>query len=152
MTTIAADGISVCTDSQRTLSTGEIIDFSSKKMQRAGGYLFAATGDFALIGPAIEWFLKGADPQTFPCAGKDPDVRLLVFYPDRIMSYSNAVPYADPYPYPQAFGSGASFAMGALFAGKTAREAIEIASQLCAYTGGPIHEEQIPKAVREAAE
>jgi len=37
-----------------------------------------------------------------------------------------------------AIGSGGEFALGAMYAGKTAKEAIKIASQLDVYTGNAI--------------
>lgn len=151
MTTIAADSRSVCSDSRRAMGS-EIVDNASTKIVAKHGHVFAFTGQYGLLQPAITWFLEGADPAKFPNHGKDIEGRLLVFNHDHVMSYSTGMPYGEPFPYPQAFGSGAAYALGAMYAGKNAREAIEIASKLCAYTGGPIQELAIPQEMKEAAE
>lgn len=151
MTTIAADSRSVCSDSLRVMGS-EIVDSSTAKIVGKGGRVFAFTGTFGLLMPAVDWFLDGADPAKFPNLGKDNEGRLLVFEAQWVTSYSTSLPYGEAFAYPQAFGSGAAYALGAMHAGKTAREAIEIASKLCVFTGGPIQELAIPQEKREAAE
>ncbi len=154
MTTIATNGFTVCSDSRRTMGQ-EIIDNSSIKIVVKQGKVFAFTNDFGVAPFLVEWYLRGADPKEFPKEGKEPDGRLLVMEPERIMSYSNAMPYGEPFPYPQAFGSGATYAMGAMAAGASPWEAIEIASRLDAYTGGPIQQVNLAQAwgvQKEAAE
>ena len=151
MTTIAADGLTVRSDSRRAMGS-EIVDNCTQKLVKKGGHVFAFTGVFGLLEPAVDWFLGGADPATFPNHGKDVEGRLLGCWSGHVMSYSTGMPYGEAFPYPQAFGSGAGYALGAMYAGKNAREAIAIASKLCAYTGGPIQELAIPQAMKDAAE
>lgn len=156
MTTIAADGVHVCSDSQRVCGS-ERVDLSTKKIQaRPGGHLFAFTGDVGAFDPAIDWYLnKGADPDKAPKVSKDGSWRLLVIKRDCLVSYSDNVPYPEEFPYPQAFGSGANYAMTAMRLGKTAEEAIKIAAEFDVWTAGPVQKVNIAEALgqlREAAE
>jgi hypothetical protein len=157
MTTIATDGITVASDSQRVAGS-ERIDLSTKKIQKRNGHVFAFTGDFGIFDPAIEWFLtEPRDPEKAPKVSKDGGWSLLVMGPHHVMRYSDTLPYGEPWPYPQAFGSGATYAMAALRLGKSPAEAIELAASLDIYTAGPIQVVNISEAlglqpVREAAE
>lgn len=156
MTTIATDGKIVCCDSRRA-SGHEIIDNSTKKLLVRSNMVFGCTGDFGPFRAAIDWYIGGAQPQFFPREGKEPDCNLHVFRPDGIWRFSAAQPYGDQYAYPNAFGSGSSYALGALYAGASPREAIEVASTLDAFTGGPIQTIDLRAtwgmdATREAAE
>jgi ATP-dependent protease HslVU (ClpYQ) peptidase subunit len=101
--------------------------------------------------------MAGHDPEKAPKPQKDGNWRLLVMHRDRIMSYTDTMPYGDPFPYPQAFGSGCNYAMTALRLGKSPEEAIAIAEGFDVYTGGPIQVVNIAEAiglqaVKEAAE
>jgi hypothetical protein len=156
MTTIATDGVTVASDSMRVCGH-EIIDLSTKKIKVRGGYVFAFTGDFGIFEPAIEWFLAGHEADRAPKPIKDGNWRLLVFHHDRLMGYTDTMPYGEPWPYPQAFGSGAEYAMAAMHLGKSPSEAVELAARFNVYTGGPIQVVNIAEAlglqtVKEAAE
>lgn len=155
MTTVALDGISVASDSQRVCGS-ERVDLATKKIKKVDGHLFAFTGDYGIFEPAIDWYLnKDADPEKAPKVSKDGNWRLLVIRSDGIMSYTDTVPYGEPFPYPQAFGSGASYALTAMRLGKTAEEAVKIAAEFDVWTAGPVQVVNIAEALgqlREAAE
>ena len=156
MTTVATDGRTIASDSLRVAGS-ERIDTTTKKIQVRERHVFAFTGDFGCFDPAIDWFLAGHDPEKAPKPQKNGNWRLLVMWPDRIMSYSDEMLYGEPFPYPQAFGSGCNYAMTALRLGKSPAEAVIIAAEFDVYTGGPIQVVNIAEAlglqaVREAAE
>ena len=118
--------------------------------------MFAFTGDFGVFEPAINWYLNDdANPEKAPKASKDGNWRLLVAFPDHVVSYTDTVPYGEEFPYPQAFGSGAAYAMTAMRIGKTAEEAVKIAAELDVWTAGPVQVVNIAETlgqIREAAE
>jgi hypothetical protein len=147
MTTIATDGVTVASDSQRVAGS-ERIDLATKKIQVRGGHVFAFTGDFGCFDAAIDWFLtEPFDPEKAPKVSKDGSWSLLVLERHHIMRYSDGVPYGEPYPYPQAFGSGAAYAMSALRLGKSPAEAIALAASFDVWTAGPVQVLNIAEAL-----
>lgn len=155
MTTIATDGITIAADSKRCAG-GEVVDLCTTKIRIKGRAVFALTGDFAVYDAAIDWYLQGADPTKVPSAGKNVNWSLLAIDENGLRRYTPETPYPDPFGYPQAFGSGCSYALAALKLGKSPKEAIELASSLDIYTGGPIQVINIADAMamplKEAAE
>jgi hypothetical protein len=147
ITTVASDGRSVASDSQR-VSGSERVDLATRKIQYRGGHVFAFTGDFGFFDPAIDWYLKQPlDIEKAPKASKDGGWSLLVLDPNHIMRYSDSLPYGEPFPYPQAFGSGSSYALTALRLGKTPAEAVAVAASFDVWTAGPIQVFDLVKKV-----
>ena len=142
MTTIAFDGRFLAAD-RRVMHSNEIIARACRKLDVAGdpAMAFASTGMIieewraALIG----WWLAGHAPGDLPPFGGDiKDAgSFVVIEPDGAVW--NAT-YVCPYPWrdapPCAWGTGADFATGAMLAGKSAMEAVAIAAQRDANTGG----------------
>jgi hypothetical protein len=152
MTTIATDGRTIAADGLRCIGN-ERISLSTKKIRVVEGRIFAISGDFAVFGPAIEWYLAGADPKRVPSgeAGHDGGYGLYVIERDgRFYRYSDKFPYPDDIPYPATFGSGANYAMAALKCGKAPQEAVALAAELDVYTGGEIQVIDIATAVSQA--
>lgn len=136
MTTIAWDGKTLAADtlvSSRGVRVGRIT-----KAHRFGRLLVGIAGT---VGPAqafLHWLASGAvgDPPAMKLG--DAEGEAIVILPDgRIATFDeHGRDYicADQY----AIGSGSRFAMAAMAAGADARRAVEIASDLCCYTGGEI--------------
>ena len=133
MSVIAWDGKTMVAD--RQVSYGNMIG-SADKARRVESAEFDAvalvgcTGDAMLIIPMFEWIEGGCDPDSFPKAiTPESDFMALV-----VMSSGSTLVFGtSPHPVFQdpgifAIGSGRDFAMAAMYLGKSAREAVEVAS------------------------
>ena len=132
MTTLACDGHSLAADGQRSAGN-EIIASDTKKIHVESGTIYAFTGEVAPRA-LIDWIAAGAH------ADKAPKIDFSALVIDRTGArrYSNELPYAQEVRFPHADGSGDRWAMGAMKAGKSPREAVEIACSLDVYSGGTI--------------
>jgi len=138
MTTIAWDGKTLAADKRAT--HGGLI-FTVTKIFRIRGYLVGASGDFDRIMETIAWFSDGADPAKVPPHSRSNDeyVGMLVIGPGGLIEkYERG-----PLPYRiesklHAIGSGRDFAMAAMYLGKTAIEAVEVATALDTGTGNGV--------------
>ena len=158
MTTIAIDALGNIAADGRVTCGNEIIREDAEKIRQAHGRIYGVTGCGSLTDELIKWHNKGADPANPPIYKGDRGWGLLVVQTDGLFFYTNDVPHAmsDEYKYPIAFGSGQNWALGAMMAGKSAREAVEIACKLDTGSGGKITSMNIadtlaPK-LKEAAE
>lgn len=143
MTTIAWDGYDIAADGQTTDSgLGTIIDLTTKKLVDVGqGCTLGAAGNASDCQAVSAWIANGEKPEDrpIPVKNKDKDTSFEAicvgpggcFYMDKTL-----VPVE--LAAPQAVGSGWVVAMSAMKLGKTAKEAVELASQLDIYTGGKI--------------
>lgn len=135
MTVIAWDGKTLAADKQSSYGSLPAI---TTKVFRIRNHLVAGSGDTARIIEMRKWFEDGADPAKLPAFQTDEAkfVDLMVVDPaGGLMVYSNG-------PLPSfiqnqfwATGSGRDFAIAAMHCGKTAREAVEIASLFCTGCG-----------------
>ena len=158
MTTIAIDALgNIAADGRRTAGN-EIIRYDAEKIKVSHGRIYALTGCCSLLDALISWHHAGADASKMPTYKGDGGWYLIVFQADGMYTYSNDVPYSmgDEIKAPMAFGSGQNWAMGAMLAGKSAKEAVEIACKVDIYSGGQIKVMNIadtlaPK-LKEAAE
>lgn len=144
MTTIATDGITIAADGLAN-SDGEITTRDRVKVRVAHGRVYALCGASAAFDPAIKWHVDGADPEKAPKAGEWWLV--VIEHNGKGCWYTNDVPYPTQLVYPAALGSGERFALGAMHAGKSPREAVEIAAKLDTQTGGTITEINIAQAL-----
>jgi hypothetical protein len=138
MTTIAFDGKTLAAD-KRTSFGG--LHATTIKVHRVNGLLVAGCGTSALICEMRAWLESGADPKEFPAAQRDTKecASVLVIHPNGdIRQYESS-------PYPLvildkhwAIGSGRDFAMAAMYLGKTAVEAVEVASVFDTNTGNGV--------------
>lgn len=131
MTVIAWDGKSLAAD-KRALTGGGLIRTTTKIFSVLHGLALAGyAGDADAGEEVLAWFADGAQPEKFPASQRDRDnwSGLLVVWNDgRIWKFERG-----PYPIkfaPQHFavGSGRDFALMAMHLGKSAREAVELAS------------------------
>lgn len=158
MTTIAIDIAGNIAADGRSTAGNEIIRDDVEKILVRHGRIYALTGCISLLDAAIEWHNAGADPAKVPAYSGEQGWFLIVVEDGGLFCYSNKVPYSmrDEYKLPIAFGSGESFALGAMLAGKSAREAVQIACRVDSGSGGKIKSFNIAEVfapkLQEAAE
>lgn len=153
MTTIAFDGKTIAADGRETIGW-RIVRDDYKKIHECMGYVFAFSGKAAFIDPLINWVVSGADPKDYP-ADKDADrgTSIFVVRPDGVvLLYPSGIAYATVAAVPFAMGNGCEFALGAMRAGKSAREAVEIACTFDVASGGVIQTVAVPLLHMVAAE
>lgn len=144
MTVIAWDGKTLAAD---RLSHCNGVRMSVTKIHRFDGMLIGGAGELDMVLEVIEWIRSGRNPEKFPAAQRTRDDNQAVLLVERdfgrggapvVRLYTRA-PVAAPYESPfVAVGSGGVIAMTAMHLGKTATEAVEVASQLNAECGGGI--------------
>lgn len=119
------------------------------KIRRLGdGRLLAGAGGFAFMLQMYAWIEQGADPAKFPQAqtSKDDWEPILVVETDgRVLRYERT-----PYPIQIesefcALGSGRDFALMAMRLGKSAPEAVQLASEFDPHTGVDVDTLTIPQ-------
>lgn len=137
MTTIAWDGKTLAADTQLTANG---MRYSTTKAHRlADGSLFASCGDHGLNTAVRRWLEDQSQPK--PVVGKDDGFSGLLIKADgslfRMDTSMNLCPVQSAF---FADGSGRDYAMAAMHLGKTAKEAVELASLFCVFTGGSITE------------
>ena len=153
MSVVVYDGKSVVADKQgtninvRSLSSkltriqqSEIVDDHVVQVPYILGWVGTQSSGLLMQ----QWWLAGANPDTFPICQHDNErwSRLIVVncLTKNIFMYEQlpvAIPVEDSY---MAWGSGSDFALGALAMGATARRAAEIACQFCIYCGYGVQE------------
>lgn len=135
MTTIAYDGKTLAVDSMTSCDRFVNSRGTQKMWRNVGPFNCVAMAGPTSRYPAILcWLEGGADPLLW-----NPEWDAVAWVVDksgRVYRYVSG--YPESIEAPDADGSGAEFALGALDAGKSAREAIEIAAQRDFYTGGPV--------------
>lgn len=157
VTTIAYDGISLAAEGRSTVGN-EIIREDVEKIKVIHGRVYGMVGAITLLDAAIEWHNSGADPAKLPPYPGEESWFLIVIDEHGLFCYSSKMPYArcNEFNIPTAFGSGDHFALGAMLAGKTAKEAVEIACKVDTQSGGRIRVINIAEALapklKEAAE
>lgn len=130
MTCIAFDGKTLAADKLATIGSTA---YTVTKIWRLRGCLVAGAGDFDRINEMAAWFAAGAEPEKLPPFQRDNNdfVALLVIQPDlSILRYERGPVPCKYESKMHAMGSGREYAMAAMYLGKTAKEAVEIASAL----------------------
>jgi len=138
MTTIAWDGTTLAADKRAV--NGSII-FTTTKIKRINGQLVAGAGQMATILEVFDWLERGGYVDEFPSVQRDDDTwsPILVITKDkRVLKYEQT-----PYPIEYedktfAMGSGRELALCAMYCGKSAKEAVEIASIFDSCTGNGV--------------
>ena len=127
MTVVAYDGHSLAADKQSVC--GGRCSTTTKIRRISTGEVLAITGMQAMGEMLVQWYESGADPTAWPIPDNDENdcVRLIVADKGGCKFYEHAMPIAVEDAF-GAWGSGADFAVMALHLGKTAREAVELAS------------------------
>lgn len=131
MTTIAWDGRTLAAD--RQLTTNGVRFTTTKAHRLKDGSLYGSCGQLEL-NIAVLAYLNGEGEK--PVMGKDDDFDGMLIKPDGSAWMLNKLlqPIAIESPY-YATGSGRDFALCAMRLGKTAREAVELASEQDIWTG-----------------
>lgn len=135
MTTIAWDGLVLAADKQ--VSYGSARSMVTKIYRVTDGLVgFAGNGAHAM--ELLAWFNAGRDPDKFP-SPRDRDAGwadILQVRRDGTLWFYRSSPYpAQLHDRFFATGSGGDFATAAMFLGRTAQQAIEVASRFDVYTG-----------------
>lgn len=130
MTVVAWDGKSIAADKQATCSGMKVL--TTKLMRLDTGVVLAWTGSWDSSIAMVDWWKSGAKKEDFPKSQQDKDrwSRLIVADANSVIFYEqepSAMNVEAPF---MAWGTGQDFAMAAMVLGKTAREAVELASNL----------------------
>jgi ATP-dependent protease HslVU (ClpYQ) peptidase subunit len=147
MTTIAWDG--------KTLAADKLVSFGGlprtvTKIFRVGSVLVGIAGNAAEGYDMIEWVRGGCKAEDFPASQRDKDswVSCLLVSDRELALYERA---PKPIVIEDGFfacGSGRDFAMAAMHIGKSAREAVEIASLFDISTGNGVDVLELSEQVR----
>lgn len=135
MTTIAWDGKVLASDRRRTLfNTKMPATKIFRAMVQGRDHLIGCAGESCEAIAFREWVVRDQmDPEKKP---RMDDVHILLVGDNGVIRVSDHRLQWIPIPLKAwAIGSGADFAMGAMYAGKDAKRAIEIASELDRSTG-----------------
>lgn len=134
MTTIAFDGTTLAADTKNCV--GGMPFPSTKAFRLKDGRLFGGSGCAEDCVAVKEWLDGGDKPTVKEFAALLIEGEQVYRLEDRLIK----IPVEARF---HAVGSGRDYAMAAMHLGKTAREAIEIASLYDIYTGAPITELRI---------
>lgn len=130
MSVIAWDGHTLAAD--KRASMGSTI-YTTTKIFRVKGCLVGHTGQLVFGQQMLAWFEAGENIPDFPPSQRDKDdwAALLVVRPSGKLQIYERVPYPSTYENKLfAIGSGADYALAAMHCGKTAAEAVGLASRL----------------------
>ena len=128
MTVIAWDGKSIAAD-KRATNYG-LHRKTTKLRKLSNGQVIAWVGDQDCGMALSKWYDEGANPDKWPKfqGEKERWAQLIVAHGHRCWQYERepfAVLVEDPF---SAWGSGRDYALAAMLLGKSAKEAVEIAS------------------------
>ena len=134
MTTIAWDGISLCSDSLMTCAGVRV--GTMKKIHKLHGGLVAVAGQVSAAQVVLRWLEAGCPDKP------EDDIDFTALWIKRDGTVWCIESDFNPYPMsgPCTIGSGGDIALAALTLGKTAREAVELGIKLDCISGGEIQE------------
>lgn len=140
MTVIAWDGQTLAADKRGT-SSG--LRFKVTKIFRTSIGLIGVDGNYDVCMELLDWIRNGQVVSNYP-KSQENDSRysyLILIKPDKqIYRYERGpIPFKVEEPY-FAVGSGRDFALAAMYIGKTAKEAVEIASHFQTDCGDGVDE------------
>lgn len=141
MTTIACDGLSMAADGLCVDHTDMVVERSLAKIRRlADGRICGGAGSSFDFDSWTHWLTDGK-PDEAPMT--DNTFCGLILHPDGRLLWVDHKGRELPQSVPAAIGSGAVFAMGAMYAGASAKKAVEIATLLDVHSGGTVREEKL---------
>lgn len=131
MTTIAYDGNMIVGDT-RVTADGFIVDDDLVKVRKFDfeeGYsvIAAGAGTLTSLIKFFAWVEEGMDQEDWNQEKDEDFVTGIIIYEDKVYYFQNCV-IAVNHQVPLAIGSGAELATGAMLAGKSAINAVKIAS------------------------
>ena len=135
MTVIAYDGRSVAADRQST--NNGLRNEAQKLFKLESGAVVAVTGDYSLSLELKDWFAAGCQQGKCPCSrDKDNFGKIVVFNIDgRVFEYENCAQPIEVLDRFKAWGCGRDYAIAAMDLGKSAKEAVLLASKYDAFCG-----------------
>ena len=140
MTVIAWDGRALAAD-KRSVDNGTVRTVT--KIHRHGRELIGAAGTTSSCTSTVRWYMDGAIAADYPACQKDKDDWCALV----VITAEGKVHYYDKCPVPTVFedsfaawGSGRAEALASMYCGKTAREAVEVASIFDASCGNGVDE------------
>lgn len=127
MTVICWDGKTLASDRQSTTANMRRM---TKKIYRLSDGLLALTGGGIHGHELLAWFQGDRDVAKWPKLAGDDSASVIHITKAGVLVYSgDLMPFGEPVLNPFiAFGSGRDYAMAAMHLGRTAAEAVEIAS------------------------
>ena len=137
MSVVAWDGKTLAADSQATCEGRK--KTVVKLITRGPNLALAWVGDHEQGLILADWYMKGADPATWPAfQTKDSFTELIVAFDNRCVFYE-VLPVAQEVTEPfAAWGSGAAIAIGAMAVGASARAAVAAACRFNIWCSEPV--------------
>jgi len=135
MSVVCWDGQTLAADRMGTIDTAKFVSTKIRLLKSQEVVAWVGSQDEGLM--LAEWYENGADPAKWPKWQEDNDeiTKLIVagnYGAKHYESHPVAIKVESAF---MSWGSGKQFAMGAMACGKTAAEAVEIASRLDCYCG-----------------
>ena len=136
MTTIAWDGKTLAADRMACIGNTKNTCISKIHTLKEGGYAAAAghAGAGALV---FQWLDKGAMADDYPLSDPELCTVIVITKDGQILQFDGSAPVKLEAPF-YAIGSGRDFALAAMHLGKSAKEAVEISSELDQSTGNGV--------------
>lgn len=135
MTTVVWDGNQLACDKQFSLGFNKTFAGSKPKYEIINNELIAWAGNIQEISQWKEWWKSGADVKEFPNF-EDGFSVLRINRNKELFIHNDINPYSiEMGKRKWALGSGEDFAIGAMEFGANAIEALEVAANLCNFTG-----------------
>jgi hypothetical protein len=139
MTVLAWDGKTLAAD--KLMCSGETAMLTTK-IERWEKWLLGTAGNASVGREMLDWFKDGAEPKAFPTSNRKLDegsTLLVVDVETRQASFYISTPHPIQLASQHcALGTGDAAALVAMACGKTAREAVLLASQFVVSCGGGI--------------
>lgn len=137
MTTIVWDGYDLAADRKITSNEiGGVCGYAKKIVALDNGGYIAGSGDYDMITSVSEW-LNGR--REAPTDDHMKGSCLIYVNPNNeVFCYDSSVQHPSKAFKWEAYGTGAPFAFSALHCGKTAKEAVLIASRIDVHSGGKV--------------
>ena len=139
MTAVATDGKVIAADGRATKGD-EIINDNVVKIFRVPKGIVGGSGDFHMILEYVAWLKKGAKKPFRQC-NEGESFHIIYLREDGVWyvsSSNNCKEHEVSVPF--ALGSGSEYAIGAMLAGRSPRQAVQIAAQRSITVGGTIRE------------
>lgn len=149
MTCIATDGKTIAADGRDCYEDLILTDEGQKLASGKDGSILATAGPAAANALVREWFENGEDYETIPKLrlNENETFHGLILRPSGRVEFLESNFSLVAVAVPAAIGSGGDVALGAMLAGKSPREAVEIAATRVSSVGGTIVEMERAKLV-----
>ena len=142
MTTIAWDGQTLAADRMACIGNSKSVCIKKIHELKGGGYA-AASGHAGAGALMFRWLDQGAAVDDYPLTDPELCTVIVITEDGQVLQYDGPLPVKLDAPF-YAIGSGRDFALAALHLGKSAKEAVEVASELDQSTGNGIDVVMLP--------